>query len=709
VTKAIFWSGKVRYPLFWTLFIIGYAVSTWLPVLSAKSDLLLLTRVFGEIFRGEFKNIGPEFAFALACAIVSVALALAFAMLFAHVMVIRLSLRRARKEFGADAPDENAFLANFDQVNQRLSRDPLIGHAWQEFAKTCMREEIVIRTIRPGTFFSPSLARERLMGMKLMPTIPGYFVGLGLLLTFVGLVMALSKATAGVTAGSPEGMTESLRELLDAATFKFSTSIAGLFSSLFLAFVFKIYSIIIENGFDLFCQKIEDRTHFLAPQYVLTRLANTSKEQLEELKAINDAQFFDRLGQTIAPALELAVGRAVEPLANQLEATVGKLEDTSRTGTEGLMNKFMDALHGGTGNELKELSATLAQTKEALSAAKADLAGSGQDFAQRIAEATERLSLLIADAGSQFQANNQASRETIGNLIQTLAAAADSTRERLDHDMTEVGRSATTAVRDGMADMLSQVERQMGEFRATVSAIQDQAGREAEASANRTRQATEETLAAARTAATETAQAIKSGFTEIVEKFALDVEKMSISLRASEQAFSSQASAARETVDRTNAASLAFNKAASDLTAAATPVLQASERIAVSSKAMEESTRNAVEGLRLGQEAARSLAERLEQGHKQVETAWRTYEERFGSVDQALSEAVRGLAAETTKQLESVVSFSLKIDDGCSRAVQALRGIAGSLQENTAELNENFNDFISELKIGRGEADAQRN
>jgi len=539
------------------------------------------------------------------------------------------------------------------------------------------------------------------MGMKLMPTVPGYFVGLGLLLTFVGLVIALSKAAAGVT-GSPEGMTESLRELLDAATFKFSTSIAGLLSSLFLALVFKIYSIVIETGFDLFCQRIEDRTHFLAPQNVLSRLVVSSDEQLQELKSINDAQFFDRLGQTIAPALELAVGRAVEPLAQQLEATVGKLEDTSRTGTEGLMNKFVDALHGSAGNELKELSVTLAQTKEALSAARVDLAGSGQDFARRIAEATERLSLLIADASGQFQANNQAGRETVESLIQTLVSSADTTRERLDRDMAEAGRSASTAVRDGMADMLSQVEKQMGEFRATVSAIQDQAGREAESSANRTRQATDDTITAARTAATETAQAIKSGFTEVFEKFAADVEKMSVSLRASEQAFNSQALAARETVERTNAASFAFNKAASDLTTAATPVLQASERIAVSSKAMEESTRNAVEGLRLGQEAARSLADRLEQGHRQVEMAWRTYEERFGSVDQALSEAVKGLAAETAKQLESVVNFSLKIDDGCSRAVQKLQVIAGSLQENTVELNETFDDFLNKLKLGKG-------
>jgi len=252
--KAMIWSPMLRFPLFIALFAVGYAASYYLPLIATKSNLDLVGSVRAEIGRGKLENVGHrEFAFALACVIVSVALALAFAFLFAHVIAIRLSLRFARREFGAVAPDEKAFLINFDRVNQRLSRHGLIGYAWQECAKTCTREHVVVRTVRPSAFFNPSIVREQLIGMKLMPTVPGYFVGLGLLLTFIGLVIALSKAAAGVS-GSPEGMTQSLRDLLDAATFKFSTSIAGLFSSLFLALVFKIYSIIIEMGFDRFCQ-----------------------------------------------------------------------------------------------------------------------------------------------------------------------------------------------------------------------------------------------------------------------------------------------------------------------------------------------------------------------------------------------------------------------------------------------------------------------
>ena len=240
----------------------------------------------------------------------------------------------ARRHFRRSGTPQE-FNKAFDKINQTLQANGLIGHAWTEFEKTCIRDLLVRRTVRPLSMINSGTARERLFGLRLMPTIPGYFVGLGLLLTFVGLVIALSKAVAGVSGASPANMTQSLRELLDAATFKFATSIAGLFSSLALALIFKSYSIVVDTAFEQFSRDIEKRTVYLVPQEIMLQSAWTEQEQLEQLKQINDVQFFDRLGQTIAPALISAVHTAVEPLTTQLGATVNKLEMASRTGAEG--------------------------------------------------------------------------------------------------------------------------------------------------------------------------------------------------------------------------------------------------------------------------------------------------------------------------------------------------------------------------------------
>src|SRR6202012_195036 len=103
-------------------------------------------------------------------------------------------------------------------------------------------------TARPQTFLNLGVAREKLFGLKMMGSIPGYFVGVGLLLTFVGLVLALYKAAAAVNSADAAGMQNATRELLQVATFKFSTSIAGLGSSIALSLVFRTYTIWMEGA-----------------------------------------------------------------------------------------------------------------------------------------------------------------------------------------------------------------------------------------------------------------------------------------------------------------------------------------------------------------------------------------------------------------------------------------------------------------------------
>jgi hypothetical protein len=304
--KLSLWSPIFRVPAFIALFAAGYWLSSHLPVLSSKSNLQGVGSAFVDIGQGNLEPVSnAEFAYALACSIVSTASGLAFAMLVLNLLAIRLSLLLAMRPLGRPkSPQE--FKIAFDLVNHKLQDHALIGHAWTEFEKTCVRDVLIRRTIRPLSLINSGVARERLFGLRLMPTIPGYFVGLGLLLTFIGLVIALSKAAGGVS-GSPENMTQSLRELLDAATFKFSTSIAGLFASLALAIIFKSYSILIDTGFERFSREVERRTVYLAPQAIMLQSVQAEKEQLEQLKQINDVQFFEKLGKTIAPALKSAV------------------------------------------------------------------------------------------------------------------------------------------------------------------------------------------------------------------------------------------------------------------------------------------------------------------------------------------------------------------------------------------------------------------
>jgi hypothetical protein len=189
--KSLFWSPLVRAPIVIACFLLGYAFSRHLPVIAQQSNPTLVLQVLSEVARSNIEDVSrPEFAYALSSEIVSAAVGLAFAYLVAYVLVIKLLLFVARRQISAQKTMQN-FETNFSTLSEFLSKDPLLGDAWTAFGRTCVRENIndkdhYFATSRPQVFFNAGLAREHLFGLKLMPNIPGYFVGLGLLLTFIG-------------------------------------------------------------------------------------------------------------------------------------------------------------------------------------------------------------------------------------------------------------------------------------------------------------------------------------------------------------------------------------------------------------------------------------------------------------------------------------------------------------------------------------------
>jgi hypothetical protein len=125
---------------------------------------------------------------------------------------------------------ETSFAHSLQSIEYSLGRSRLVGHAFRQFAKTIFIEPgsppVALSTTRPQAFINSASVREQSVTLQLMSSIPGYFVGVGLLLTFIGLIAALSVAAPSVKADNAEQAKDALNQLLDAATFKFATSIA---------------------------------------------------------------------------------------------------------------------------------------------------------------------------------------------------------------------------------------------------------------------------------------------------------------------------------------------------------------------------------------------------------------------------------------------------------------------------------------------------
>lgn len=93
--------------------------------------------------------------------------------------------------------DTLAFASNFESISAQLGQDLLLGRPWKGFEHSLIKPVLpgrpVIATSQPRTWFDLSaLFRQAGADLRYHAALPGLLVGAGLLVTFIGLAVALS-------------------------------------------------------------------------------------------------------------------------------------------------------------------------------------------------------------------------------------------------------------------------------------------------------------------------------------------------------------------------------------------------------------------------------------------------------------------------------------------------------------------------------------
>jgi hypothetical protein len=134
--------------------------------------------------------------------------------------------------------DRSALPAAMPEIERSMVRSGYLRHSWEKFRETLIEPtpddspatHMVRNTTRPQLYFNTAEAGLR---FPLFRAFPNLLVGVGLLLTFFGLVTALYFTTDAIEkAADLKASQDALQNLLVAASFKFYTSIAGLGGSM---------------------------------------------------------------------------------------------------------------------------------------------------------------------------------------------------------------------------------------------------------------------------------------------------------------------------------------------------------------------------------------------------------------------------------------------------------------------------------------------
>ena len=86
---------------------------------------------------------------------------------------------------------------------------------------------------------------------------------------------------------------------------------------------------------------------------------------------------------------------AVKPLVDAVQESSDRVREGATEGLEELVNRFARTLEGSTSQHLDSMSATLQHLTQSLETAQGSINSSGDEFARRMAEGSERLDASV--------------------------------------------------------------------------------------------------------------------------------------------------------------------------------------------------------------------------------------------------------------------------------------------------------------------------
>lgn len=353
-----------------------------------------------------------------------------------------------------------AFVVQFDAISERLSGLDRIGRCWREFAETLDRPEpgapegtpgygtVVRNERRPQDYLTLTNAD---MTAPVLRSLPGVLIGVGLFLTFVGLIAALGTAADTLAEGGEQtDMVDALRELLGAAGAKFYASATALMFSILLGLVQRASLRRLSGRMHALNDALEERLQFDPMASTMRAQSKLARDQYDELRKLSQD-----IGMAVGERVRDAVTSSNRELVESLNAVVGKLDalgEKTGAGVSATVAAKMDEALSGT---LTQMDATLRE-----------VGGS--------------LGRLPDQIGGSMRALNEASGEMVRGLGEGVEASARAASEALTGTMTQAGEAVANDLR-GIAEPLSE---SVSALRESSSAL----GREMAAFAERAEQ-----------------------------------------------------------------------------------------------------------------------------------------------------------------------------------------------------------------------------
>lgn len=514
-------------------------------------------------------------------------------------------------------------------------------HAWQEFRETLIDESAspIRNTERPHAFFMTLRGRT-----TWLETASNLSVGVGLLLTFVGLVAALSAVNVGLDV-STEDTTEGLQKLIAAASAKFVTSVAGVAMSLGYRLTDRALSLRFRTCLSRISGALERGLLYTSSQHLAAEQARHLSEQTTALK---------QLATEISVQVGERFAAAVQPVTQSITDLRTSMLQGYEMQAAALRDGAGSAISGSVGAELNALASKLAVVGDGIAQMQALLGKSGSSVSEEIDRAGGRLEAVSSRMEETFRQLSTQLTSMGSDMSHQAAQEMGQVVERFQTvfaKVEEVGSRQQSALSSSLSDM----EVAMSAARERIAVGAEEAVAKASAEANDTIRAS--------------AEAMASVFQDVAQRAQMTVgalQKIEASMAQQSDAFQEASKAIRET-------SSSATSAVGNLRAASVTI----ESILTKTGELAQMLKNQ-------NELSRKAAEQLSDSAQAVADAWEQHGDRFGEADANMADAVARLSSMLREAEDRMIERVNKIDSQFAKGVGQLSTLIEELGDARA-------------------------
>ena len=183
---------------------------------------------------------------------------------------------------------------------------------------------------------------------------PGILTSLGILGTFMGLVMGLSGLN--LNAADTSALLAAMERLIGGMSTAFLTSIAGVVASIFFNLMNNHYSAKCQKAIDRFCEVF---SLYAMPKPVSE---DTAMLTLQQEQTLYMRQAVEEIGQKMAVQMEQSILRAMLPVQRSMDNFILAATQAQVEGVDRIAAVFVQRMNVALGKEFEHLRQVLAET-----------------------------------------------------------------------------------------------------------------------------------------------------------------------------------------------------------------------------------------------------------------------------------------------------------------------------------------------------------